>query len=604
MTQVVSRPTPTYVDPPTVPIRSQDPPTVRLRKPEHRDRGKYWSPALALLAVVVWVLGLRQISPGEMGSLGLIGELSPLVIAGFGVLILAMVTELRRRRPRGRLLTTYTMALIVGIYGIQPLSEQIARLPVAWLHTGFIQYIAEHGDILHDYDARFSWPGFFEMMAFVEKAAGASSVTSLLSWAPAVLVGLAALGVRAIAVTVLGNGRAAWLATWIFLLADWTEQDYFSPQAVTFVLYLGALAVVVRHLVRPGLIEPVKGRFRQRPVPANSARDRIAAQAVVVFIALALAISHQLSPYVLGGVLLVLLFTGRLWPAWLPVLVLAAALVWLALGAKEYWLGQLGTIFGSVGDLSSSLNEGFSGRFVGSTGRIAILCVRVGITVGTGLLAVAGWRVLRKRGVRSWVLPLLAVVPFGLAGLQPYGGEVLMRCFLFALPFLALLGGVALSTVFKPRRKGVRYWFAVGGLCLTLFGLGAATITARGGNDAYTSMSSSDLTVVQTAYEMASSGQEILSLTDDVPLYSDRVGDVKQGALTTLVSGSTLSDSVAEILQEKPDYVVITPSQEQYGRIYAGLPSGWTDTVITKLVNSGEYRIVLSDNGSTLLAKE
>jgi hypothetical protein len=594
MTRVISRPT----------RRNVDPPTVRLRKPKHRDHQNYWSPALALVAAVVWVLGLKQISPSDMGSLGLISELSPLVIVGVGLLIVAMVVELRQQRPRGRALTTYTMALIGGVYGIQPLSEQIARLPVAWLHAGFIQYIAEHGDVLHNYDARFSWPGFFELMAFVEKAAGASSVTSLLSWAPAVLVGLAALGVRAIAVTVLGNGRAAWLATWIFLLADWTEQDYFSPQAVTFVLYLGALAVVLRHLVSPGLIEPVKAKFRQRPVPANSARDRIAAQAVVVFIALALAISHQLSPYVLGGVLLVLLFTGRLWSAWLPVLVLAAAIVWLALGAKEFWLGQLSMIFGSIGDVSSSLNEGFSSRFVGAGGRIAILCVRVGITAVTGLLALAGWRVLRKRGVRSWVLPLLAVVPFGLAALQPYGGEVLMRCFLFALPFMALLGGVALGSLFDRPAKGVRYRFAIGGLCLTLFGFGTATITARGGNDAYSSMSTADLTLVQTAYNMASSGQEILSLTDDVPLYSNRVGDVKQGSLSTLVSGSTLSDAAAEVLQENPDYVVVTPSQEQYGRIYEGLSPGWTDTVIKKLVDSGEYRIVLSDNGSTLLAKE
>ena len=39
--------------------------------------------------------------------------------------------------------------------------------------------------------------------------------------------------------------RLVWLAVWVFYLGNWVGQDYFSPQAFAYLLYLMLLAILV-----------------------------------------------------------------------------------------------------------------------------------------------------------------------------------------------------------------------------------------------------------------------------------------------------------------------------------------------------------------------
>jgi hypothetical protein len=540
---------------------------------------RFAAPAMAALAAALWLLGLHTVLPAQMGSLGLITRLSPIQLASYPVLVAAALTELAAARPRPRLLAAFTALGVLLVYGLQPASEQEARMSVAWVHDGFAQYIAVHGHVLHGFDARFSWPGFFSMIAFVSRASGRTDVTPLLLlWAPLVLAGLATLGMRALATQVLGPGRAAWVATWLFLLTEWTEQDYFSPQAVTYIMLLAGLAVTFRYLARPG-------------------RADKAACAIVGVIALALAPSHQLTPYVFAGLLLIMLVTRRLSPAWLPWLVLAPALGWFALGAGDFWQGHLDQVFGGIGHISSSVHQGLGARFVGDAGRTSLLDLRVGLTCAMGLLAVAGWRVLRRSGIRSWTLPLLAAAPFTLAGLQSYGGEIFLRSYLFALPFAAILAAVAVDALI-----GTGQWRRAAPLVAAfalLSGLGLATVTARGGNDAYTSISRADVAAMSYVYRHARPDQSVAALLSDVPIESQDVGTVSQRFFDNC---SDMADMARCVLTDRPDYLVITPSQDDHGRIFYGLRPGWTGEVVRELVAGGRYRQVFDDDGSRVLA--
>jgi hypothetical protein len=576
------------------------------------------APTLAILAALLWLFGLHPVTPAQMGSLGLITALSPALLMSYPVLLAAVVFELMSRRPRRRLLAALTTLGVVLVYGLQPASEQTARLTASWLHAGFAHYIADNGHVLQGYDARFSWPGFFALIAFLTKASGQPDATPLLQWAPVVLAGLATLGMRALAVVVLGHGRGAWLATWVFLLAQWTEQDYFSPQAAAFIIMLAAVAVTARYLIHPPLTDPRRAGPRGRLPPANLPRDRLIAEALVVLFALALAPSHQLTPYMLTGLLLLMVITGRLWPGWLPWLVFVPALVWFALGAKDFWQGQLPMVIGDIGHIASSVNEGIGSRFVGDTGRTAILMVRVGITGVIGLLGLTGWWIQRRRGSRSWALPLLAVAPFGMVALQSYGGEVFVRCYLFALPFAAILGATALESLLgtlpapgamkvtalhgrgSSRSVGRTAYARAGLTCAVLAVVGLATIIARGGNDAYTSFSRSDLGAIQTAYRLARPGQTISGLTGDaLPLDYAQVGVNQQKSN----SCTNWRDTAECVLTSAPDYFIVTPSQEKYGKFYYGLRPGWTDNLVADLRNSGLYRIVFEQDGSRVLQK-
>jgi hypothetical protein len=300
-----------------------------------------------------------------------------------------------------------------------------------------------------------------------------------------------------------------------------------------------------------------------------------------------------------AGALLVMLLTGWLWAAWLPWVVLIPALAWFCLGARDFWQGQLKLVIGDVGRIGSSVDQGLSQRFVGDAGRTFILDVRVGLTCVVALLAAGGWWWLRSRGIRSWALPLLAVAPFGLIALQSYGGEVFLRCFLFALPFAAILASLPLDDVLATTEQGMR----AGALALVvvlLTGLGLATVTARGGNDAYTSLSRADLAAVQFAYRHAAPGQTIGGLTGDLPLGYARIGEVRPISFEGTCHDLAGMDSC--ILDRASTFLVVTPSQENAGRIYYGYPASWTGRLVRQLIALGKYQLVYTQDDSLVLA--
>jgi hypothetical protein len=546
---------------------------------------------LAGAAVLCWVLGFRQVDPTTLGSVGILPSLSPVLLAAYPLLVAAFVVELGHGR-RTAALTLITVLAVFAVYGLQPAAEPAARLPVAWLHSGFANYIGAHGDVLHNFDTRFSWPGFFALLAFLTEASGMHDTSVLLNWAPVLLSGLAVLGVRAIAVAIVGPGRASWIAAWIFLVANWTEQDYASPQGTTYILLLAALAITFQHLVSPSPLAARRADVKRPPAPNNTAGDRLRAEGLVVLLAMALAPTHQLTPYLLGGLLIVLVLWGRLWPRWLPVVVLALAMGWFVLAAREFWIGQLNVITGSLGDLNSSVSQGIGQRFVGNPGRQAILLTRMGITGAVAALAAGGVLVLRRSGSKSLVLPALGLASFGLAVLQPYGGEIFIRCYLFALPFFAVLGGIALNALTK------RAYVTGMALAVTIL----ATVTVRGGNDAYVAFTKADTDIVQKAYDLAEDGQSIGTVLSYAPLEWQRVGDVRQ--VSAEDGCPVFPDTESCIAKANLDYLVINQAQDSYGTIYFGAPKGWTAKLADQLVADGRYQRVAQEGGSQLLARK
>ena len=51
------------------------------------------------------------------------------------------------------------------------------------------------------------------------------------------------------------DARVWWLGLWVFFSANWVGQDYFSPQAVAFALWLAMLAALLtRFTPRPAVL--------------------------------------------------------------------------------------------------------------------------------------------------------------------------------------------------------------------------------------------------------------------------------------------------------------------------------------------------------------
>ena len=76
------------------------------------------------------------------------------------------------------------VAFFVVLFTYQNGSDSVAGFPTAWLHAGYTDYIRTHGAILPNFDARFSWPGFFATAAAMTSTAGLPDATAFLRWSP------------------------------------------------------------------------------------------------------------------------------------------------------------------------------------------------------------------------------------------------------------------------------------------------------------------------------------------------------------------------------------------------------------------------------------
>ncbi len=206
--------------------------------------------------------------------------------------------------------------------------EAAPRFATAYLHVGFVGYIANTGTLLQNYDARFSWPSFFEGVAMLDKVAGVGSADVFLRWWPVAMNLIYVALIFGIANGLLRSELKAWIAAGLFPLANWVGQDYFSPQATGYLLYLAFLYVLIvplgardrpawQSLFRRRYEDPGPGQQAQPDGPPRQKEESPRAVGfylgVLVLLMAAMATGHQLTPVmaVISTIVLVAVSRGR-----------------------------------------------------------------------------------------------------------------------------------------------------------------------------------------------------------------------------------------------------------------------------------------------------
>src|SRR5947199_2579085 len=200
------------------------------------------------VAVLGWFIPLTGIRLRDMSSIGLLSVLPAASLAALALLCVSFTCELRRSNPRTPILLIHVIALLVMGYGLPAVVEPGLRFAVTWRHVGIIDKIGRTGAIDPRIDAYFNWPGFFAAAALVERGAGLGSVIDGLKWAPLAFELLSLAPLLLIMRTLTSGTRLRWMAVWVFFLANWVGQDYFSPQAFAYVLYLILLGAILAWL--------------------------------------------------------------------------------------------------------------------------------------------------------------------------------------------------------------------------------------------------------------------------------------------------------------------------------------------------------------------
>ncbi len=575
------------------------------------------SPVLAVAAVALLPLAATTTNLAALDGWGLARVLGPAAWASLLCAVGACVVELWSPRPRVPMLGGATAVLILCSFGMPSVVEPAARFTTAWLIAGFVDAVSVSGG--HpptDVDARFSWPAFFAQWAFFRDAGGATQLDDVLRWFPPVIVGVWAIGVYALAQSMLGGTRAPWVAAWLFLGLNWIEQDYFSPQAIGIVLMLTVLSLVLGPLAtrRVDLADvpgwPARSpETRQLPLwrrwvvaamtPPNRP-DLPPRQLLLIYFCaslcvIAVAPEHQLTPFAIIGQLVVLALVGRFRGRGLVLVAVLAVTVYFVIGAREVWMTQLSLVTGSD-DTGGAFEQNVISRIEGDFGQVAVKVLRVVVPSLTWLLAIAGaWVYWRRK--RDLVPIALAAVPMAFAATpQSYGGELFLRIMLYGLPILAILGVDALRALVR-RRPRMKYLLAAG--MALLFG---SIVLIRGGNDAYMIVYPDEVAMVREVYATTPPGLEV------VPLIN--VGPYGVEGITTHNRRSSIpgcrqlaDDPIRCIYAEDPDVLLSFDAVEAQGRYLDLRPPGWSLQVVQQLVASGRYEITYQNGYDVVLRR-
>lgn len=369
--------------------------------------------SLAGLAACLWSAAF--IGPYDpTGPAALFGAISPLWYVGLVCIIVGVVLGLRRPGSSGaipvvalQLVLTMTLALAYG----EPHSSWAGK------HVGVTLYIMVHGRTNPTIDIYQAFPGLFAGVAWLCHAVGASDPMVVARWWPPVIDLATLLVFQRLAYRALGDVRRSWIAAALFVVGNTIGQDYYSPQATGFLLAITIFAFIYKQKGE------TRSFFRSEWI-------------VLALIAIAVAVTHQLTPYIVTGVAVVLAVFGLIRARLTAVITLLPAVAWALINrsvVRRYFsFKQIGSVATNI------LPKGLANQTLHKSELIHLNSYAMAgdiFIIGTiGVLVL-----LRERTAVHLAWAVCALSGLGLFLANSYGNEGAFRVALFALPWLSIL---------------------------------------------------------------------------------------------------------------------------------------------------------------------
>lgn len=550
--------------------------------------------AVAAMALVLGVWSMTLVDPQEIGGSGLIRALPLSYFVALALSLAGFVASLSLRRFIPALLTWQVLVMVIVLHGADPIIHGLPRLEASFRHLGIADNIAQSGQLNTGLDAYFNWPGFFDLLGMLSGATGVKDLTGIATWAPVAINVILLAPLLALATRLTSNPRQAWAGVWVFYLTSWVGQDYLAPQAYALVLMLTLLALLLSAfsgwawptdrtrfttwLARG--VSRLEGSVPRQGVIEPSRGDAAILVVVCSLILVAMTASHQLTPFAVIPILAAFLLTGRLRLRFLPILAVVLPVGWLLFAASTYFQGHTGQLFGSFGDIGANTVGALSTKVSGSDSHMFVVYTRIAEVALVWILAIVGAVTGYKRKTPWLVAAAGALAPLVLIPAQPYGGELLLRLYLFSLPFAACLAVLPLmsdKTVTSDRTMGLGLQRAM--ILLVLGGLLAATtIVTRYGNDSMESFSDDEIAVVNHLYSTAPTGSILIEAVRNTPWKAQHYADYDYRALVAAEprpgAAPLTCDPVNQIAHSSGAYVIVTDSQQAAADLRGSTPPG------------------------------
>jgi hypothetical protein len=584
---------------------------------------------------------MAETNTTTLGSYGLPANLSPVFYAGLVLLIISAGTELARAEISGRRLGLHAGLLVLMLYGTGAFLYAEPRYAWFYKTAGVIQYVKVNGHLTPGIDIYQTWSGFFGLAAWFDRVAGVSTPLDYGKWAQLVFE-LAVLPLLFSIYTSVGlSPRQRWLGILLYSSANWIAQDYLSPQALATVLSLGIVAFVLRWLPDPNSVvappqmleehnRPDHGRRsghghrRARPSGGIFHNPEVPLITVLLLLIFVLVFTHEISPYIIIVELSVLAVTKQIRPRWIALAAAAITIGFLLpnfsyVNSTYGLLSSIGNFFGNVLPPSAQNNvpEPPSEHIIADAS--ALLAGMM------WLLALAGGWLMRRSRRRAVTLLLLAYSPVLVLVGGAYGGEGILRVYLFSLPWAAALAATAL-TPFRPLdlipsrlRARIRTpprpsRFDVGLLAppVVITVAVALFLPAFYGNDSMNVMPASEVATTTAFLESATPGM-ILCLADnsavsDTAKYNQfPLGNVfgEFGVIQGNPGKINIANDLARTVVNRtngvsPGYVMISPSMEANIAAYGYFPADYETMLINSMKASKYWKLIDSNDGTLI----
>jgi len=565
-------------------------------------------------AAAIWWMNLGAIDESRISDIGFISALPLETLLAPVLLSAGFVVALNGHHLYQPLLVTGLVLLVLMLHGTPSAVQEVPRFSTTYVHAGYGEAIMRTGELFVNRDARFSWPLFFILTAFMTSIAGLENPLALTAWIPTISNLLYLIPLFLILRALTADRRLVWLGLWIFVMSNWVGQDYFSPQGFNILLWLTTLAILLTWF-RTGERAPLSGlaawvrRLIRSPAPAGaspdeviprpavSARTRAGLVLVLVLLAVVVVSSHQLTPFALVVSTGLLVITRQTVLRGFPILVGLLLGTWLSYMTLAFLAGHINSLLAEALQAEAVATAAISDRLRGNPGHIFVVSERIAFSGVFWVIAFLGG--IRRFWNGQWDLApaLLAGFPFGFLGLQSYGGEMLLRVYLFAMPFMCFF----VAGLFYPRLRAVSRLQP-----LLIFALSAALIlgfwVARFGNDRADRMTADEVAAADRAVALVPAGSVIATGNHNSPLGYDKYDKFQRiGLVSGFVSfrADQIAEAFLEVAAGRPAYMYLSESQRSFFDLN-GFPGEEWDLLVEEFKVSPSFRLVFQ-TGDTYL---
>jgi hypothetical protein len=550
-------------------------------------RGQYGLGVLIAVALGFWLVALVLLEGVTAGQYGLLATKGgPLLLVSAAVGIVAFVWAIAIHRTLWAVLAMITIALVYRVT-----ATLLTEMPLyvwTYKHIGIAEYMID-GHASPNVQIYGDWPTFFAMMAWFSSVSGVDSLT-LAHWFAPVSSALISLLVGTLVVCAGFGTRPALVAAMLALVMNWTGQDYYSPQAAGLILTLSILSLVVY------------------------SKNNVLAGYLAVPVLAVLAATHQLTPFWLFFVLSALAIFKQMRPRWLPI----------AYGAilAAYVIPRLDRTaqFDFFSGFNPVKNSTVVAQARGSDGREFTILLERGLFVALWLLAAICVVVIWRRHGAPWGLAIITFSSVVILGGQDYGGEAIIRVFLYSIAGCAALLAVVITWAIDLQRPWLK---TVGCVATTLVivGMGAVGLQGYYGGWSYVTVSRAQvehsrelLASTEGRYVIGTLAQNVgwpegsTAESVRVRLQDPGYDYVFDGVRPTLLHRDfATADDVANIEATLPRYgraralyVVIPQQMTAYAEYLGSFPPTFIPSLVDLLSRTPRWTKVI-DDGETIV---